>query len=91
MEEETKKASLVLNTAVSRSKERKGVGNRCLRLSLTFYFGYIFKAGLMRKMLRLMRKHDYLLNDICLKFTLDNSIFSSIIALKKPYASLHKV
>lgn len=35
------------------------------------------------KMLRLMRKHSYLINDICLKVTLENSIFSSVKALKK--------
>lgn len=34
-------------------------------------------------MFRLIKKHNYLTNDISLKVTLENSIFSSITALKK--------
>lgn len=59
------------------------MGSKWLKLSLKFYFDYILIAGQIRKMFRLIKKHNYLTNDISLKVTLENSIFSSITAQKK--------
>jgi hypothetical protein len=48
---------------------------------LKVLFWLQFHKGQMRKMLTLRKNYNYLINDICLKVTLENSVLSSVETL----------